>query len=434
MGKQDADTTNSAYNSLQREQHLLLQIDALQKEIVNARVNLEPHEGTQKVALLQSPDCEKNLRKFIDSNLVPILRCKITGEMLEGNEAAAKLLGYTMEELNSGQLNAAEFTPPEYVELDNVAYEQLVEQGRAAPWEKELLRKDGSRCSVLVVCVTASVAPDLEIFAFIIDRTQQKETEAELRASEKQFKLLAEAIPQLVWICDKEGKTTYINQRFFDVTGLRREDDDGFLWLKAIDPGDRRKLRAEALRAAKLQQPFEIQVRYITKEGSGRWHMVRALPAKDAEETPLWFGTSTDIDYKVRLQEKILQRETYFRTLASAIPQIVWTANSKGDIDFFNHRWFEYTGLSIDESQNDGWQFLIHPDDRKTYLQEWKAALMTGDSYEKEFRLRRALPSSKQSPDPYRWFLGRAVALRSKEGRILKWFATWTEIQDQVRK
>jgi PAS domain S-box-containing protein len=391
------------------------------------------------LSFLQSPDCEKNLRKFIDSNLLPILRCKLTGEITECNEAAARLLGYSFEELNSGDMNTAPFTSPEYVQLDQVGLEQVRTTGKTDPFDKQLLKKDGSRCDVLVLAVCAATEPEMELLAFIIDRTNQKNIEAELKASEAQFKLLAEAIPHLVWICDREGKTTYINDRFFDVTGLKRQDDNGFLWLKAIHPADRRKLRTEALHAARLGEPFEIRVRYLCKDGESRWHMVRALPARTPDDDLQWYGTSTDIDYKVRLQERTLRSETYFRTMANAIPQIVWTANAHGEIDFFNHRWFEYTGLSVDESQNGGWQFLIHPGDRKQYLKEWKQALATGDSYEMEFRLRRAQQKSATDPggtaaDPYRWHLGRAVALRNSEGKILKWFATWTEIEDQVRK
>ncbi len=181
MEQQDTDATNDAFEALKREHHLLSQIDALQKEITNARSNSQPHSSSQKATLLQSPDCERNLRKFIDSNLIAILHCKLTGEMLEANEAAAKLLGYSREELSNGTLNAADFTPPEYVHLDTIAFEQLRELFRAQPWEKGLLRKDGTLCSVLIGGVTSLVVAD-EIFAFVLYRTPQTTLEKELRA------------------------------------------------------------------------------------------------------------------------------------------------------------------------------------------------------------------------------------------------------------
>ena len=77
--------------------------------------------------------------------------------------------------------------------------------------------------------------------------------------------------------------------------------------------------------------------------------------------------------------------------MANAIPQIVWTAKSDGTIDFFNDRWFEYTGLTYEQSTDNGWLLLIHPDDRTQYFEGWRNALATGDSYEVEFRLKRAV-------------------------------------------
>jgi PAS domain S-box-containing protein len=146
-----------------------------------------------------------------------------------------------------------------------------------------------------------------------------------------------------------------------------------------------------------------------------------------------WFGTCTDIEHQMQNEATIRKSESKFRTLADAIPQIVWTANPDGQIDFFNHRWFEYTGLTLEQSQREGWQLLIHPDDLDKYMREWRKALMTGDTYEMEFRLKRAVGLGNSKGNPYRWHLGRAVALRGSDGGVVKWFATWTEIEAQKR-
>jgi PAS domain-containing protein len=102
-------------------------------------------------------------------------------------------------------------------------------------------------------------------------------------------------------------------------------------------------------------------------------------------------------------------------------------------IDFCNDRWFEYTGLTPGQLGDNAWEFLIHADDLPNYVTGWHRALMTGDSYETEFRLRQAINSDKESHG-YRWHLCRAVALRNDRGDIIKWFATWTEIEEQKNK
>jgi PAS domain S-box-containing protein len=135
-----------------------------------------------------------------------------------------------------------------------------------------------------------------------------------------------------------------------------------------------------------------------------------------------------------------IQGEQEYRMIAEAIPQIVWTARPDGYNDYFNQRWFEYTGLSTDETYdpvNQGWpdyrerttvsdvQSAVHPEDFNNYIRRWKEALSSGKSYEIEYRFRRA------SDGTYRWHLGRAVPIRDSDAKIIKWFGTCTDIHDQ---
>ena len=87
----------------------------------------------------------------------------------------------------------------------------------------------------------------------------------------------------------------------------------------------------------------------------------------------------------------------YFRLLAEAIPQAVWTANADGGVDYFNRRWSEYTGLPLAGTQAWSWHSLLHPADLQSCLDHWNEALRTGQSYETEYRLKRV------SDGCYRW-------------------------------
>ncbi|HLL71820.1 MAG TPA: PAS domain S-box protein [Pyrinomonadaceae bacterium] len=119
--------------------------------------------------------------------------------------------------------------------------------------------------------------------------------------------------------------------------------------------------------------------------------------------------------------------ERYYRFLAEAIPQIVWTAHPDGVTDYFNQRWYDFTGLNSGDSLDWGWQHALHPDDMQPSVERWKHSLATGEVYEIEYRFRRA------SDGQYRWHLGRALPLRDGEGRIVKWFGTCTDIDDRKR-
>ncbi len=119
--------------------------------------------------------------------------------------------------------------------------------------------------------------------------------------------------------------------------------------------------------------------------------------------------------------------ETRYRFLSELIPQIIWTARPDGYLDYYNQQWFDYTGMTLEETQGWGWQPVLHPDDVQPCLDAWKHAVQTGEIYEIEYRFKRA------SDGQYRWHLGRAMPQRDAEGRILKWFGTCTDIDDQKR-
>jgi len=111
-------------------------------------------------------------------------------------------------------------------------------------------------------------------------------------------------------------------------------------------------------------------------------------------------------------------------TITESIPQLVWTTTPDGNVDYFNARWLEYTGAGPLPGSAWSWQSCVHPDDREQVMARWKECLESGNLYESEFRLRR-------NDGLYRWFLVRASPLRDKTGRIVKWFGTNTDIQEQ---
>jgi diguanylate cyclase (GGDEF)-like protein/PAS domain S-box-containing protein len=117
-------------------------------------------------------------------------------------------------------------------------------------------------------------------------------------------------------------------------------------------------------------------------------------------------------------------QELYFRTLAEAIPEIMWTADTDGADDYFNRAWFDYTGLTFEQSRGAAWTAVVHPDDLGPCLSKWEAARLSGDPYDVEYRLRGENGN-------YRWFLCRGNPIRDAHGTIVKWFGTCTDIEDQ---
>jgi hypothetical protein len=122
--------------------------------------------------------------------------------------------------------------------------------------------------------------------------------------------------------------------------------------------------------------------------------------------------------------EHATEIERQLRFVIDTIPQIIWSTLANGYHDFYNRRWYEYTGLRPEDTRGAGWNDPLHPDDQQRAWERWQHSLKTGEDYEIEYRFRRR-------DGEYRWFLGRALPLRDEEGKIVRWFGTCTDIHDQ---
>ncbi|MGI8907656.1 MAG: hybrid sensor histidine kinase/response regulator [Candidatus Sumerlaeaceae bacterium] len=125
--------------------------------------------------------------------------------------------------------------------------------------------------------------------------------------------------------------------------------------------------------------------------------------------------------------ERAEGNELRYRTLAEAMPQIVWTATPEGRMDYFNGRWSEMIGMPMERALGWGWATSVHPDDLPRFEDWWRECLSSGQSLEVELRF-RCTPGER-----YGWFLGRAEPMRSSSGSILKWLGTYTDIDTQKR-
>jgi PAS domain S-box-containing protein len=154
-------------------------------------------------------------------------------------------------------------------------------------------------------------------------------------------------------------------------------------------------------------------------------HLEELVVFRTSEITKTNEQLQQEIIERQRILENLRQSEERYRYLAEAIPQLVWTSNANGECDYFNQNWYEYTGLTLEESLGSGWLAALNPDDVRNGEQAWSDAVKSGTLYENEYRFKRA------SDDSYRWQLARALPLKDEQGQIVKWFGTCTDIDEQ---
>jgi PAS domain S-box-containing protein len=236
---------------------------------------------------------------------------------------------------------------------------------------------------------------------------------------EERLRLIIDSIPIIVWRKLPDGSADFLNRNFLEYTGLSLEQGLGWGWMMNAFHSDDR-LMEEWRAALTAEKPFEKEARLRRADGQYRWFLIRAMPLRNEQgKLVKWYGVTIDIEDRKRAESQL-------QTLLDAIPQQIWSGPSDGTLDYCNKRWRSYTGLGLEELQGDGWQSVLHPDDRKRVLRAWHESVTKGTPYEQEERHRGV-------DGTYRWFLARGLPFRDAEGRIVRWYGTNTDVEDRKR-
>lgn len=154
---------------------------------------------------------------------------------------------------------------------------------------------------------------------------------------------------------------------------------------------------------------------------------VRVPETGDRDEVAMLIHAFNEMLQELQKRDLELQeREQQFRTLADSIPQLAWMAQPNGDLFWYNHRWYEYTGTTPEQMRGWGWQSVHDPEKLPEVLRQWRAALAAGQRFEMVFPLRGA-------DGTYREFLTLAMPVRDASGQVVRWFGTNTDITEQRR-
>ncbi|MBC8164135.1 MAG: PAS domain S-box protein [Roseiflexaceae bacterium] len=265
----------------------------------------------------------------------------------------------------------------------------------------------------------------LDWIGLAIDIDDRKQAEQAIAFSEARYRGLAESMPLVVWTAQPNGDVTYFNQAWYAYTGDPEHTTLGWEWRDIIHPEDLSITIDRWNKALATGDAYEVQYRWRGADGQYRWFLGRGVPLHDQHgQVTQWVGTGTDIDDQKRFAQRLTISEARYRDLANAMPILLWTARGDGTIDYYNQRWLDYVGLSMEQVLRDGWANFVHPNDLAMVGERWQDAIANGTTLEVEFRLRRA-------DGQYRWFFGRAVAIRNDQGQIVQWIGTNNDTDDQ---
>src|ERR1700689_3371208 len=237
-----------------------------------------------------------------------------------------------------------------------------------------------------------------------------------------------DTVPSFLWTSFPDGSKEFLNRRWYEYTGLTPEQGKGWGWKVVVHPDDLDRLVREWLALLNDPKPGELETRIRRYDGEYRWFLIRVLPELDAEgKVVRWFGSDTDIEDRKRMETKLLKDERELRRITDAIPHMIVILDTKGNTLYANQAMLDYTGLTIqDELASDFCARTCHPEDLERAGGEREAGFARGLPFETELR---ALRKDGQ----YHWLLLRFNPLRDEEERLVRWYATGTDIDDRKR-
>jgi PAS domain S-box-containing protein len=229
------------------------------------------------------------------------------------------------------------------------------------------------------------------------------------------------------WEYNATTRTAFWSKRCKELFGLFTDREITYAdWELAVHPEDYERAKEQAQRALKETGVYDEEYRTIgLEDGKQRWVRSIAKVSYDAEGKPLKMTGVLLETTKSKLSAVIAQEsDMRMKLIADTLPQLVWVTQPDGFHEFYNRRWFDYTGLTFEQTKGLSWSTVLHPEDQQRAWKNWNQSLLTGDAYEIEYRIRR-------HDGEYRWFLGRALPLHDKAEKIVKWFGTCTDIHEQ---
>jgi PAS domain S-box-containing protein len=266
---------------------------------------------------------------------------------------------------------------------------------------------------------------ELVIFSEITDRVRAQNA---LIKTEENLAFAMSASGLGIWEWDVANDIVTSDKNFAQMYDVDPERARGGIssdeFLAAVHPEDRRGLREATENALATGKEIHQEYRLLRQDGSVTWVLALGRPADGgAGPATRMPGVAIDITNRKNQESALKESEAKFRAIANTLPQMLWSTLPDGYHDYYNDRWYEFTGVRPGSTDGEEWNGVFHPDDQQRAWTIWRHSLATGEPYRIEYRLRH-------HSGEYRWTLGQALPIRDEWGNITRWFGSITDIHE----
>ena len=269
-------------------------------------------------------------------------------------------------------------------------------------------------------------------YMLLTDIDDRKRAEDTLRSNEQSLRLIVDSIPGFVAISNAAGEVELYNQQVLEYFGKTTEELKNWATADVLHPDDLPRMIDAWRSSIDTGGPLDLDHRSRGADGVYRWFHIRGRAQRDAEGGIVrWYHLVTDIDERKRAEdelakafEEIARSEAELRTIIDAISQLIVALSADGKFLTANQAVLEYTGLTKEEVESQAFGDVFHPEDTERLREQREAAIARGLQFEYERRVRHR-------DGEYRWFLIQYNPLRDEEGKVIRWYATGTDIDDR---
>jgi len=263
------------------------------------------------------------------------------------------------------------------------------------------------------------------IMVTVMDVTEKVEARQVIKESAERLRLATEGAQIATWDLDLNTREIIYSGQLTKFFGYDESHKMTHQEMRDQIHSEDIAIVEKAYERAMQDGNYQYEARSVHPDKSHRWIRTIGKVFFDEQNKPYrMLGTMMDITERKQSAQILERSEKKFRTLSDSMPQHIWTGEPDGTLNYFNQSVYDYSGLTPEQVEKEGWIQIVHPDDKEENIRQWIESVTTGKPFLFEHRFRR-------HDGEYRWQLSRAIPQKDEEGKILMWVGTSTDIHDR---
>jgi PAS domain S-box-containing protein len=373
---------------------------------------------------------ERRFRALLERGQELVTLVDAAGNVVTESPNMAAILGHPVGSMVGRNILSLAH-PDDRLAAESTFRELASTPGTSRRLEARTQRRDGQW--VWLETVGTNLLDDPDMHSIVLhsrDITERKAVRESLRESETRLRLALQAVRAGTYSFDVENGRLTCDETYRTNYGFAMDEPLSFeRWVEHLHEADRERVLVKAKEAISPRGPMlwieEFRVRHPSGEDCWIADFGRVERASDGRAIRVT-GINLDITQRKQNEHLLSVESQRSRQIIESIPMLAWQCNEKGEAQYCNRRWYEYTGEGAEKTLGDMWQKALHPDDEQRIRDETIRTAATGDPYNVEYRLRR-------HDGEYRWHLARALPVRDADGKITMWVGCAADIEDSKR-